>query len=281
MSINVLLAFARPKDSGELSLLSEFKTIRRALKETDHGRRVSLTVLPAASIDDLRAALMAAPKYQILHISSHGSSGRLEFEDERGERQLIKGQAFAEYIKGYAPPLQCVILNGCETLSIAKRLSAFLPFAIAMKGQVDDEASRLFSQGFYEKLGAGFSSGSGELDIPAAFKEGVRNVRLHTPDDRDETAFTFKPHLLPLAPNVLPSGSSADAPAAAAAPRTAPVVGPAARTVLAAAAPAPLPTEVRVVAKSLHSGMEVPITARRDATMAWLAVKRSELRAAE
>ena len=251
-TVNVLLVFARPKDAGSMSLLSEFRSIRNALRDTDpERRRVSLTILPAASIDDLQTALLADRAYHLLHISSHGMSGHLEFEDPSGERQLVRGKAFAEFIKRSAPPLQCVILNGCETYSIAKRLSTFLPFAVGMQGKVDDEASQLFSQGFYRRLGAGLATQAGVLDIVAAYTEGVHTVNLHpVPNDHEEAKFEFRPHLLQ-------------------SPRVPAVVASTAASWAAPANGAPESPEISIVAKSIQSGEEVPLKVRRDASIAW------------
>ena len=63
-------------------------------------------------------------------------------------------------MSGLPSPLQCVILNGCATLSIAKQLSAFKPFSIASEVIYNKDTNRAILRNLMEN---GLRDATGQL----------------------------------------------------------------------------------------------------------------------
>jgi hypothetical protein len=96
-------------------------------------------------------------------------------EDESGEQYVVPQQALADLFRAYSPPLNCVILNACFSISQGQLASVGVPFTIAMEGLISDDAAIEFSRGFYDAIGAG-------KDIEFAYEEGRRTVQLAAPN---------------------------------------------------------------------------------------------------
>jgi hypothetical protein len=126
-----------------------------------------MKVLPAATIEDLRRALLAGD-FEIVQFSGHGDANHLIFETGDGKASPAPLSAMAELIEKYSC-IQCVILNACET---AKTLmTPISPITVGMDKTVSDTASIEFARAFYDTLAAGRS-------IDFAIGEGITAVKL-------------------------------------------------------------------------------------------------------
>src|SRR5437879_5968857 len=105
--IKVLVVFANPRNADPLRLGTEDRVIHEAVQLSPHRDRISITVRHAATIHDLRRALLA-DEFQIVHISGHGSRAGLILENEIGREQFIPQSALADLFQAYSPPIQCV-----------------------------------------------------------------------------------------------------------------------------------------------------------------------------
>lgn len=171
--VGVLLVFANPRGTDSLRLGAEDRAIRQSIKLSRYRDNISLTTCNAATIHDLRRALLEG-SYQIVHISGHGTDVGLVLEDELGEKYIVPQQALADLFGAYSPPLKCVVLNACFSISQGQLTSLGVPFTVAMEGSIGDEAAIEFSRGFYDAIGAG-------RDIKFAYEEGCRTARLAAP----------------------------------------------------------------------------------------------------
>ncbi|MBD3354298.1 MAG: CHAT domain-containing protein [Candidatus Lokiarchaeota archaeon] len=169
----VLVVFANPRDTSQLRVGEEDRAIRQSIKLSHCRDSISLTMCHATTIHDLRRALLNED-YQIVHISGHGIGAGLILENELGEKQIVPQQALAGLLRAYSPPIKCVVLNACYSVSQGQLTSLGVPFTIAMDGAISDKAAIEFSRGFYDAVGAG-------RDIDFAYKEGCRTVRLAAP----------------------------------------------------------------------------------------------------
>jgi len=172
--IKVLVVFANPRNTDRLRLEAEDRAIQHAIRRGRYRDNIEVTRCHAATIHDVRQSLLDEA-FQIVHISGHGSNTGLVLEDDAGNENIIPQKALAALFKVYSPPLQCVILNACYSISQGKLISLGVPFTIAMEGPVDDEAAIEFSRGFYDAIGAGRS-------IDFAYGEGQRTVALAVSD---------------------------------------------------------------------------------------------------
>lgn len=171
--INVLVIFANPSGTDPLNLGRENRIIREAIQLSRNRDNISLEICHAATIHDLRRALLDKD-YHIVHISGHGSGAGLILEDEKGGKFVVPQSALAAQFGAYAKPvgqLECVILNACYSLRQGNLISQNTPFTVAMEGTIGDAAAIEFSRGFYDALGA-------QKGIEFAYQEGCRNVAL-------------------------------------------------------------------------------------------------------
>ncbi|CAM9858627.1 unnamed protein product, partial [Phaeothamnion confervicola] len=68
--LRILLCFCNPRHSNHLRLQAEERIIRQAIKNGRYRDSITVTVLPAATVDDLSRALLEE-RYDVLHFSGH------------------------------------------------------------------------------------------------------------------------------------------------------------------------------------------------------------------
>jgi len=170
LSISILAVFANPRGSDPLRLGAEDRVIHECLKLSKYRDNISFDVLHAATIHDVRRALLSK-EYHIVHFSGHGTGNGLAFENELGQTRLIPQDALAEFLSAYSPPIECVILNACYSATQGRLISLGVPFTISMDGAISDEGATEFTRGFYDAIGAG-------KDIEFAYQEGCRTIKL-------------------------------------------------------------------------------------------------------
>lgn len=171
---NVLVVFANPRGTSSLRLGSEDRVIRESVKLSRYRDNISLTIRHATTVHDLRRSLLDE-SFQVVHISGHGTGMGLVLEDELGGMYVVPQHALADLFQAYSPPIQCVILNACYSISQGQLTSLGVPFTIAMEGPISDEAAIEFSRGFYDAIGAG-------REVHFAYEEGCRTVKLAAPN---------------------------------------------------------------------------------------------------
>jgi hypothetical protein len=180
--IKVLLVFANPRGTDSLQLGREERAIRESIQLSTYREKIAITTCHAATIHDFRRALLAN-EFQIIHISGHGSPSNslpgshygVLLENEIGERKWVSPTALAELLQAYTPPIQCVLLNACDSIYSGQIMSQNFPFVIAMEGPISDQAAIEFSRGFYDAVGTGRT-------IDFAYEEGCRTVNLTVPN---------------------------------------------------------------------------------------------------
>lgn len=168
--IRVLVIFANPKGSDPLRLSVEDKVIHECVALSKHREHIELDVRHAATIHDVRRALLEKD-YQIVHFSGHGTGRGRAFENEIGEKQTIPQEAFAEFMSAYSPPIKCIILNACYSNFQGRLIAQNVPFVIGMNAAISDSGAIEFTRGFYDAIGAG-------KDVEFAYEEGCRAIKL-------------------------------------------------------------------------------------------------------
>lgn len=168
--IQVLAIFANPKGSNSLRISEEDRVIHECVKRSLNRGNIKLEVCHAATIHDVRRALLEN-EYRIIHFSGHGTGKGLVFENEMGDIYQPPIDAFAELLSDYSPPIETVILNACYSENQGRLISFGVPYTIGMNSPISDRGAIEFSRGFYDALGAG-------KDMVFAFKEGCRTIKL-------------------------------------------------------------------------------------------------------
>lgn len=165
---NVLLVCANPRGTDPLRTAEEDRTLRESLRLSPNRDDFQVKTLNAATIDDLRRALLWKP-FQVVHFSGHGTQGGLVFEDAQGKLIVPQSAALAELLQRRG--VRVALLNACYSLSVGKMSAIGLDFTIASSGPISDPGAIEFARGFYDALGAGNS-------VPDAYAEGMSAARL-------------------------------------------------------------------------------------------------------
>jgi len=181
--VNVLLIFASPEGGQQLNVTREEEEIRASIERSAQSQRIQVVPQRGATVHDVRRTLGEQGPFAIAHISTHGSANGLILEDSTGAGRYVPVQGLAALLKLYVPPLQCVVLNACDSISQGRYLQGVVPYTIAMEGPIGDRAALEFSRGFYDAIGRGET-------IERAYDEGRVNVQLTFPNS------PFQPVLL-------------------------------------------------------------------------------------
>ncbi len=199
-SHKVLLVLSNPKKTPPLALGEEVRAIYESIRLSSRSTMIEITPLFAATVHDLRRALLRE-QFTIIHFLGHGSPKGLTFENEHGEVSVLpEGLIFEnEHGEVFVPPmlalaelfaaqrsLQCVLLNACKTKgqgSIAAKLG--VPYVIAMADAIMDADAIEFSRGFYDALAAG-------REVQTAYTEGLSAVHLARSGSKSFAAKIFE-----------------------------------------------------------------------------------------
>jgi len=166
--VDVLLVCANPRGTDPLRTAEEERVLKEAIRLSPHRDRISITVLNAATIDDVRRELLRH-SFQVVHFSGHGTNSGLVFEDASGRLMVPDSAALAELLQRRGA--STALLNACYSLATGSFTSVGLDYTIAMEGSIADDAAIEFTRGFYDAVGAG-------LTIPEAYDEGLSCARL-------------------------------------------------------------------------------------------------------
>ncbi len=166
--VDVLLVCANPRGTDPIRTAQEERVLKEAIQLSAHRDSISITVLNAATIDDVRRELLRRP-FQIVHFSGHGTKSGLIFEDESGRLMVPDSAALGELLQRRGA--STALLNACYSLVTGSFTSIGLDYTIAMEGPIGDDAAIEFTRGFYDGVGAG-------LTIPEAYEEGLSCARL-------------------------------------------------------------------------------------------------------
>ena len=204
--VRIALVAATPVSAPALRVGAEWRVIEERLRATLGRDRLDIQRFEAASIDELRGALLGRP--HLLHFSGHGrldldGQAELVLEDRDGGEQGAPARALAELFDVLKGDLRLVVLGACETSEVVRMLSAHVDCAIGMGRAISDASAMQFAYALYDALGHGWSvetafqvgcraiapSGVGEDDVPVlAVRSGVdaSGVHLVPPPERSE-----------------------------------------------------------------------------------------------
>mmetsp|Transcript_29110 Transcript_29110/g.40513 ORF Transcript_29110/g.40513 Transcript_29110/m.40513 type:complete len:290 (+) Transcript_29110:2-871(+) len=149
-----------------LRLMSEMRTFQRIFDSEN------MLMLPAASFDDLRSALMkVAPA--VIHLSGHCCDEKWVFEGESRAVNCVSGQdlgAMFSTVRG----LKCVVLSGCRSHKMAKAIKTLVPNlrVLCSETKLNNTFATSFCGRFYEEL-----SEQKEFDVEKCFAKARFGIR--------------------------------------------------------------------------------------------------------
>ena len=141
------------KESRFKDLIHQFDKKERFLVNEEHG----------LSPEQFQNHLIFENPY-IVHYGGHGFREGIVLEGAS-----LAADVLTEILK-LSENTQCVILNACNTLPIARSIAQHIPYAIGTQAPIDDKAAIAFARGFYMGIVAGKT-------IEAAFKSGILAIR--------------------------------------------------------------------------------------------------------
>ncbi len=163
LPLRILITIAAPHQLPELDSEAETATIKTALARSVKQNLIQFDVLHNATTRALRDALME--DYHILHFIGHGSFdegvGRLAFENDEGDTDLMSGRTLGTLLKNSS--VRLVVLNACQSAQNTQTVRAFtgvgpalvsagIPAVTAMQFVVGDDSALVFAQDFYAML---------------------------------------------------------------------------------------------------------------------------------
>jgi retron-type reverse transcriptase len=166
----ILLLASNPVDKSRLRIDREAYEIAEGLKRSMNREQFKLEQRWATGTDDLRRALLGI-KPKIVHFSGHGSDDGIIVEDDNGNSKTVSTEALVRLFALCAEHIECVLLNSCDSETLATAMSQHISYVIGMSQAIGDRAALKFSKGFYDALGAGES-------IEMAYKYGRSAIEL-------------------------------------------------------------------------------------------------------
>lgn len=153
-----------------LSLGRELKSLLRSVPAP------YVFIEPSATLEDVRTAVQQHNP-QIALFSGHSIVGSLAFELPNGTVDLPSASDFISALRpseGAVSKLRCVVLNGCNTLTLAMSMIEHRPSLqlVCWRSLAEDAAARAFAKGFYSAVGSDLGARI-DVDIEEAYNTGL------------------------------------------------------------------------------------------------------------
>ena len=144
------------KENPTLKLDREVREIENRIRLSHHRDSIEVKSIWAVQIKDLFDALNAHDP-EILHISGHGNTDMIFFEDPQGNPKPVTSDALSQIVSTMTRNLQLVVLNSCYSAGSAQAVINYISTAIGMANSISDEAAIIFAGQFYSAIGFGRS----------------------------------------------------------------------------------------------------------------------------
>lgn len=186
----VLIVSASPLDQDRLRLSAEFRDIRHALQRSRNREEWVIESNEAATVDDLRRALLDF-RPTIVHFSGHGGGlDGLCFENTEGKTNSADAESLAKLFHHFKDDLKCVVLNACYSRIQGDVIRQEIDYVVGMSSAVEDKSAANFAVAFYDAVFAG-------TNFRTAFDLGCTALDLNNLPDADVPIFMTGSHLEP------------------------------------------------------------------------------------
>lgn len=146
--MKVLFVASNPEDSASLNLESEITELQRRFIEAE-GEPVKFIFQPRICLEDL-PRLLIYHKPDVLHLSAHGNEQDLVMTRGDGTKVKLEATALLTFMRGARPKV--VLLNACNSQSMAEELAAEVDVAIGSTAAITNLAARAAAVAFYERM---------------------------------------------------------------------------------------------------------------------------------
>lgn len=176
--VNVLFLAANPKDSSQLRLDEEIRSIDLALRQAEFRDKFDIKQHWAVRVADIQGYLLRHQP-DIVHFSGHGSaSSEIILEDSIGNSHAVTHRALSQLFSVLKDNIRCVILNACYSETQAQAIAKHVDCVIGMTNAIGDQAAISFAAAFYQALGYG-------RNVKDAFELGCVQIDLENLDEQD------------------------------------------------------------------------------------------------
>ena len=153
--LKILMVSASPDDQVRLRVDKEFRDIVARLERTFARDLLQIEQLHAATLADLRTALLRHEPH-VLHLSCHGEiNGDIVLEGkEQGGQRVVKADIL-RLLRALRDNLCLVFLNACHSHVLASEVPPNIDLAIGMTDEITDAAAMDIAVAFYETLAYG------------------------------------------------------------------------------------------------------------------------------
>ena len=145
----ILILLSNLKGTAQLDLLDEIRKLKDALISLGENK-FDVEWEPNVKGEDWLKHISRV-KPQIIHFCGHGTKEGLIVDDGN----LLCNEYLVNLLKQFADRVECVLLNACDTETLAKALANHINYAIGMNMPVKDKTAIKFSEYFYRQLGIG------------------------------------------------------------------------------------------------------------------------------
>ena len=168
MDKKILILSANPRDKEVLLLNDEFHLIKESISSSRNCFIVEQE--SAVHVRDLQQ-IFVKHEPQIVYFSGHGKAEGLLLLDDRDKAQLVSKSALSGLIELFKHCIECVILNACHTMPLAKAMHQHIKYVIGVNNQISDSGARSFAKGFFMGL-------CHEASYRQAFKYGFNAIEI-------------------------------------------------------------------------------------------------------
>ncbi|MEZ6057462.1 MAG: CHAT domain-containing protein [Planctomycetaceae bacterium] len=184
----VLILAASPLDQDRLRLGSEVKQIKRALERSRNRENWTIETNEAATVDDLRRALLDF-RPEVVHFCGHGGGASgLAFENDEGQTHGTHAAALTKLFHPFKDTLKCVVLNACYSEVQATEIRQQVDYVVGMSRGIADDSATKFAVAFYDAVFA-------ETTFRQAFDLACTAIDLNNLPDYEVPVFLTGPAL--------------------------------------------------------------------------------------
>ena len=160
--VNLLFLAASPLYLGQIDTGGESRFQDRILLY-DEKKRIRFREAHGLTSKRFQGLLFTDDPH-IFHYGGHGSKEGLHLQDKELDSKFL-----IDLLKNNEHT-QCVVLNACDTLEIAKKIAAYVPYVIATCDKIKDPTAVAFADGFYTGIAA-------RKSVEKSFKYGIHVAR--------------------------------------------------------------------------------------------------------
>ncbi len=155
----ILFFSATPQSLLPLNNVAEFKKLREAHTRLSNAKRDEYDIAEMQQAVRQKDMLLTIKpeRPNLIVISMHGSKDTgLLFQGDNGLKAPL---SLTEFLKDMTVlqedplnQLQCIVFSCCHTADFAKQVAQLIPFAIGIRGAIEEDAMPEFMEGFFGSL---------------------------------------------------------------------------------------------------------------------------------